>query len=222
MDAVLEGLVRRFQSEHDLSGLRLDAAFETFAAYCTVGQHYEDTFRPDELRTGGPRDLSIDAAAVVINKEMYTDPVQVAEVVANAKEIEVTFVIIQAKTSESFEPEIFTRISENLYNVFRREPITFNASENVMRLRACIDAVYKDPRKLISQLPRLSVYYVTGSRLQVPAAMLPRADAAIDRLAPLKRFETISFRAVGADELQELYPKNGGSCHCVPADDKED
>ena len=205
MDPILEGLVREFQAEKGLADLRWDAVFETFAAYCIVGQHYEDTFDADALRNGGPRDLSIDAAAVVINKEMYTDPGQVAEVAAEAKELIVTFVIIQAKTSESYESEIFTRLSENLHNVFRKEGLTFNASNNVLRLRACIDEIYKYPKKIANQLPRLSVYYATGSRLQAPPVMLPRADAAIDRLAALKRFETISFRPVGSDELQELY-----------------
>ncbi len=205
MDPILEGLVREFQTEKKLTDLRIEAVFETFTAYCIVGQHYEDTFDPDALRNGGPRDLGIDAVAVIINREMYTDPSEVAEVAADAKELAVTFVVIQAKTSDSYESEIFTRLSENLHNVFRKDGITFNASKNVLRFRACIDEIYKYPKKIVNQLPRLSVYYATGSRLPAPPVMLPRADAAIERLAALKRFETISFRPVGSDELQELY-----------------
>src|SRR5690606_31235024 len=180
MDPILEGLVREFQAEMNLSDLRLDAAFETFAAYCIVGQHYEDTFDPEALRNGGPRDLGIDAAAVIVNGEMYTDPAEVATVAADAKELAVTFIIIQAKTSDSFQSEILTRLSENLHNVFRRDGLTFNASKNVIRLRACIDEIYKYPKKIANQLPRLSVYYATGSRLPAPPTLIPRADAAIE------------------------------------------
>ena len=52
MDIVLEDVMRKFQAERGLSDLTREQLFETFAAYCVVGQFYEDDFEPDDLRMG--------------------------------------------------------------------------------------------------------------------------------------------------------------------------
>ena len=60
MDIVLEDVMRKFQAERGLSDLTREQLFETFAAYCVVGQFYEDDFEPDDLRMGSSRDLGIE------------------------------------------------------------------------------------------------------------------------------------------------------------------
>jgi hypothetical protein len=52
MDIVLEDVMRKFQADRGLSDLTREQMFETFAAYCVVGQFYEDDFEP---QTSGSR-----------------------------------------------------------------------------------------------------------------------------------------------------------------------
>ena len=84
LDEITESLLRQFQAEHGLEHLRKDEAFESFAAYCVIGQHHEDEFNPDDVRVGGPGDLGIDAAAVLIGGELFTDAEVVRQAVAKS------------------------------------------------------------------------------------------------------------------------------------------
>jgi hypothetical protein len=73
MAEVVNGLMQSFAEEQDLVGVSSSDLFEIFTAYCVVGQDYRGDFEPEELRTGGPHDLGIDAFAVTINGRLYTD-----------------------------------------------------------------------------------------------------------------------------------------------------
>jgi hypothetical protein len=64
MDLV-RGQVDRFRQEYGLEALKDDELFESFAAYCVVSQFVEESFHPDQLRTGRGGDLGIDARAIL-------------------------------------------------------------------------------------------------------------------------------------------------------------
>jgi len=49
MDLVLEDQLRAFQVDRGLTGLRREQAFETFATFCILGLHYEES---DDIRCG--------------------------------------------------------------------------------------------------------------------------------------------------------------------------
>jgi hypothetical protein len=205
MDIVIEDAMQKFQAQFGLADLKREQLFETFAAYCVVGQFYEDDFEPDDLRMGSSRDLSIDAAAVVINGTMYTDANDVRDCVARSKEVRAHFVIIQAKAVDSFQADVFTMMSANLYQIFGEDQLTFSASDRVKNLHNYVKAVYADPRKIIER-PRLSVWYATGG-VPDPIVLEPRQAAATKQLASLNKFSTIQVRPVGARELRELYQR---------------
>jgi hypothetical protein len=206
MDVVIDDLMQKFKADKGLSDLSTDQLFETFAAYCTVGQFHEDDFDADALRIGGPRDLGIDAAAIVVNGTLFTDLDDVKQYVANARDLRVHFVVVQAKAKDFFEPSVLSSLATSLRQVFGPSDMTFNASENVKRLRACIESIYADPRKLTAEKPHLSVYYVTCG---VPNAAIlePRQNDAIMEIHGLDRFAKVDFRSLGARQLQELYQR---------------
>lgn len=81
MDLV-RGQVDRFRQEYGLDTLRDDEIFEAFAAYCVVSQFVEDSFHPDQLRTGQGGDLGIDARAILLNHDLKTESADVKEVMA--------------------------------------------------------------------------------------------------------------------------------------------
>ncbi|MGA4687343.1 AIPR family protein [Micromonospora sp. AB353] len=206
MDIILEGWTKKFQEDQELTALNNAEAFEAFAGYCVLSSYHEDNFNPDQFRMGGGDDLGIDVAAVVVNGDLFGDADELREAVRKARQLDVHFVIIQAKRSERFETKVFTDLADNLVQVFRREPMTYKRSEDVANLRACRDAVYEDVSKFRKNLPKLSVHYVTTGR---PGDNLldEKRLAAAKRLRELNIFEDVEFRAVGADQLRDLYRK---------------
>src|SRR5262245_42320392 len=206
MDIVLEDLMQKFRADRGLSDLTREQLFETFAAYCVVGQFYEDDFEPDDLRMGGTRDLGIDAAAVVINGSMYTDAEDVRQCVARSRDVRAHFVVVQAKTEDSFKADVFTHLAANLHHIFKDDELTFAASEGVKNFHACVQAIYAEPWKLTAEKPHLSVWYATFGAPD-DAVLSARQEAAADHVRPLNKFSTIQFRPVGARGLQELYQR---------------
>ncbi|MFG2100520.1 AIPR family protein [Micromonospora echinaurantiaca] len=206
MDFILEEWTKQFQKDQELTALNDAEAFEAFAGYCVLSSYHEDDFNPDQFRMGGGDDLGIDVAAVVVNGELLGDPDEVREAVRKAKQLDVRFVVIQAKRSEKFETKVFTDLADNLVQVFRRASMTYKRSEDVANLRACVDAVYENVSKLSKGLPKLAVHYVTTGR---PGDNLldEKRLAAAKRLRELDMFEDVDVVAVGASQLRDLYKK---------------
>src|SRR5262245_16277055 len=110
MDLVIEDILQDFQATRDaLAGLSRDQVFETFATFCILGLHYEEsdeTFEPDSARVGGPGDLGIDAVVVEINDRIYTTADDVRKAVSKAHRVRAKFIVVQAKARNSFESDV--------------------------------------------------------------------------------------------------------------------
>jgi hypothetical protein len=144
VDTILEGFMRRYRDERELGGLSEDKLFESFAAYCIVSRFYENTFEPDTLRTGGPGDLGVDAAAIIVNGALVTDPQILKDSIDTAGELNVHFVVIQARMNPTFSGATFATLASRLGHLFTETPFVLPASDTIRQLRACIDAVYAD------------------------------------------------------------------------------
>jgi len=156
---------------------------------------------------GAGGDLGIDVAAIVINGDLLSDVADVRETVDKAKQLDVHFVIVQAKTSPKFETKVFTDLADNLVQVFTAEQMTYQHSADVRNLRECVEAIYADVSKLTSALPRLTVSYVSSGNLTGDSLLEAKRAAATRRLEETNRFEHVDVRAVGVKELRELYKR---------------
>jgi hypothetical protein len=200
---IIDGFMRRFGAERELAELPPDKLFESFAAYCIISRFYEAAFEPDALRTGGPGDLGVDAAGVIVNGALFTDPQSLKEAITAAGELNVHFVIVQARMNPTFSAGTFTMLASNLSHLFTDNPFNLPHSEQIARLRACIDAVYADVGLLNKGLPRLSVYYVAPGNPS--PALEPARRHAEDHLQHTGWFDQVEVQPVGAQELRELY-----------------
>jgi len=205
VDVVIKGLLQEFQEVQGLGKLPESEAFEAFAAYCVLNSFYEDEFNPDAFRMGGGNDLGIDAFAILVNGALYRDAADVHEAVKSApKLMGVDVVIVQAKTSSSFETKVISDLAENLNHVLGPGPLPYAASPDVKNMQECLDAVYANIGKLSGTLPRLCIRYVTTGT-QVADMVLQKTQSARNLLADLGRFETVEFDCVTQKDLRVLY-----------------
>ena len=204
MDLIIDGFMRRFRQEYDLDGLTEDQLFETFAAFCTIRKYYEGDLKPDDCRTGGKGDRGVDAAAVIINGRLFTDPQELKDSIASQNLIDPRFVIVQARTGAPFSGDTFAMLASNLRLVFNQRPLQGTTTPELDRFRQCIDAVYADKTKLRPGSPLLSIFYVApGNPNQ--AALSTKRKQAIDDLKATGWFADVELEAVGAEEIRALY-----------------
>lgn len=206
MDRILEGLNSQFRAERDLHNLDSSKLFECFCGFCVIRSIHEEDFSPEEFRMGGGGDLSIDVAAVLINGDLLIDPLDVAAAVDNARSLDVHFIIVQAKTSGSFEGRVITDLADNLTVLFASKEVNYPTSPELSDFKRCIEAVYRDIGKL-RELPRISVYYATSGRVTDDSHLEGKRKSAIDRLDGTNLFQYVQWSLLGARELRELYQR---------------
>jgi hypothetical protein len=201
---VVEGMAQDFASRHGLSDLNQNDLFETFAAYCVV-KRYTSDFEPDDLRCGGSCDLGIDAYAVIIDGEVFTDPADVRDYVADRGQIQVRFVVIQAKRRQAFDGITFVKLADAVIHLFGHEDLSIRAGKGARRLRECVRAIYDDTAKFERYgLPRLDVWYASLGRYRA-ATHKARREAAYHQLDSSNLFRVVEVYGAGALELRNAY-----------------
>ncbi|WP_037705859.1 AIPR family protein [Streptomyces sp. AA1529] len=206
MDRITEGLVKQFQQERGLKNLTQSEAFEDFAGFCVISSYFEDEFDPEEFRMGAGGDLGVDVAAIIINGDLLLDAADVRAAVAQARTLDVRFIISQAKTSPRFEAKVFTDLADNLVDLFTSDTLNYPTSPEIRNLRECIDVIYADLGKLSRALPALSIRYASTG--VVGDSMLEaKRKAAVKRLDQTNYFGEISSEPLGARELRDLYQR---------------
>ncbi|MFF1450678.1 AIPR family protein [Streptomyces sp. NPDC058274] len=206
MDRITQGLVKQFQQERGLRNLTESESFEDFAGFCVISSYFEDEFDPEEFRMGAGGDLGVDVAAIIINGDLLLDAADVRAAAAQARTLDVRFIIVQAKTTQGFEAKVFTDLADNLVELFTSDTLDYPASPEIANLRECIDAIYSDLGKLSRGLPALSVRYAsTGT---VGDNMLEaKRKTAIKRLDRTNFFSEVDAAPFGARELRDLYQR---------------
>ena len=165
--------------------------------------YYEGEFDPGAFRTGGENDLGIDVFGILINGELLHDSTEVLAVVENAKQLDVQFIVVQAKTSARFEAKVVSDLADNLRHVFSAAPLTYPASDDIVDLRSSIHALYREISKFADKPPRLRVRYVTTGE-QVSEFIEKKLRAADRSLLALERFAEVEFACVTSNELVKL------------------
>jgi hypothetical protein len=203
VDLVVESRLARFQNERDLTKLSQDEAFEAFAGFCVLSGYYEGEFDPGAFRTGGENDLGIDVFGILVNGELLHDSTEVLTVVENSKQLDVQFIVVQAKTSPRFETKVISDLADNLRHIFGPAELVYPASESVADLRSSIRALYTQISRFAERPPRLRVRYVTTGE-QVAEFVETKLRAAERSLAALERFADVDFGCVTRGELIKL------------------
>ncbi|PRY54058.1 AIPR family protein [Glycomyces artemisiae] len=206
MNEVIRERLAAFRSDQDLPGLDDAQLFEVFAAYCVLHRFHEDKFEPELHRTGGGNDLGVDAWGIVVNGDLFHDFDGVKHAVEASRELNVVVIVVQAKTSGSYEGKVVADLADNLRQICARPPISYSASPEVVELHDALGLVYDNQHKLTEHSPRLEVRYVHCGQ-EPNEDLLEKCRSAEASLDELGRFQSVRFAAVGWRELDRLFKR---------------
>ena len=116
MDFVTQALIKDFVESNELTHLPEDKKFEHFATYSVVSSRFTEEFDTSDLVVGDGQDLNVDAFTVMVNGRLANDADYIDDVLALNGYLDAKFIIIQAKSSSSFDGAAIIALGDNLVN----------------------------------------------------------------------------------------------------------
>ena len=113
---------------------------------------------------------------------MYTDPAEIRDRIADDRDIDVRFIILQAKRHVGFDGDALAKLAEGITQIFSPADLSIRAGKSARRLRECVRAIYADLDKFeASGPPRLEAWYASLGVLK-PGLLRDKREAALARL----------------------------------------
>ncbi len=203
-DLVLQGFVKSFADERELSNLSDSEIFEAFSISSLLRKyHCPDVPDLDEVLMGGSGDGGIDAGVILVNGHPISTKDDVQFFVDKLRRLDVEFVFIQAKTSAAFEA---ASIGNFVYGVeqFFSQDSQIQFRNEVERLRELKNYIYERSIEM-EQNPRCSLYFVTAGTWTDDLHPRARLSDGHTRLQQLRLFSHVRVDPIDAERLKTIY-----------------
>lgn len=202
-DEILKNYVKIFSQEREISDLEEPDQFERFVNFCVISRQYPRDFDFETLSVGGGQDSAIDGAAIIVNGNIVESPEEIDFFIKNNGSLDVSFSLIQSKSSSSFSGSQITNFLAGIKNLFSEESY-IPENEDIRNLRAIKKAIYNNSIKL-DDLPTLDLNFVTTGQWKEPEHITGLINSELSTLKEKSLFSNIEFHCIDAEKLKELY-----------------
>lgn len=204
MDRVTSGLVENFLTTFGLNAGSESKEFEYFCNYSIISKEFPETFDINIVSPGGGNDTGIDGLAIIVNGRLIESNDEIEDLLEMNNYLEVTFIFIQSKTSNTFDSKEIANLLFGVSDFFEQEP-QLNRNEFIAEKAHCMEYIYTQSAFMTKGLPKCKIYYVTTGNWNNEKD--PRARIEVGRKDILDKnlFESVEFFPLGASEIQKLY-----------------
>ena len=203
MNKIIESFLNTHIFEYSLSKLKMETAFEHFINKCIVNKYAVERFNPDDIMTD-EGEKGLDGVAILINEKLVTTKDEALSIINDSKSLEVKFVFIQSKTSDSFSG---SEIGDFVYGVkaffedSSKRPTTNEKMENLIEIK---DEIYKHSVDL-EYSPILDLYYVCCGKWNPENGLQKRIDTEIEPLKISEEFSNVEFFKYDSEKIITTY-----------------
>lgn len=172
MDKLTEKRVEAFGKEVGYND-SLSVLFEKYVAFNYLKKYIRNEITLiDQVHIGNKRnDGGVDAAAIIVNGDIMTDPDDVSSAIADRKENTVRVIFIQAKTSEKHDAKLLTKFLHGVRMVSEMagSPDDFQGAakkkidDGLRPIALILNAAIRNIEHFISSEIPIELYYVTTS-----------------------------------------------------------
>jgi len=141
---------------------------------------------------------------VKVNGRIADDPDFVDDVLKLNGYLDVEFIVIQAKTSSSFDGAALIALGDNLRNQVFADAQTLPVNPEIMRLIKIKERILQNAAKLKDN-PTLSVYYACTGTWNEDTYLVEAMKTKKRELEETNIFSSVEFSALGAKEVQKLF-----------------
>ena len=205
MDRITQSMIDSFKSNQSLNIDDDSELFEYFVNYCVVNNVYgSNDFDLEEITTGKATQ-GIDGIAIIVNQKFVNTIEDVDTLIEYNKSISVKFVLIQAKTSSSFDNTEIGNLLTYSKLFFSDDTSMFHTAE-MQHFIELKEYIFSKGDKL-KKNPELFLYYVTLGTWTDDENLHATISVGKESLRGTNLFSNISFEPCGSEKIQDLYRK---------------
>ena len=205
MDGITQSMIDSFKSNQSLNIDDDSELFEYFVNYCVVNNVYgSNDFDLEEITTGKATQ-GIDGIAIIVNQKFVNTIEDIDTLIEYNKSISVKFVLIQAKTSSSFDNTEIGNLLTYSKLFFSDDTSMFRTAE-MQHFIELKEYIFSKGDKL-KKNPELFLYYVTLGTWTDDENLRATISVGKESLRGTNLFSNISFEPCGSEKIQDLYRK---------------
>ena len=205
MDRITQSMIDSFKSNQSLNIDDDSELFEYFVNYCVVNNVYgSNDFDLEEITTGKATQ-GIDGIAIIVNQKFVNTIEDIDTLIEYNKSISVKFVLIQAKTSSSFDNTEIGNLLTYSKLFFSDDTSMFRTAE-MQHFIELKEYIFSKGDKL-KKNPELFLYYVTLGSWTDDENLRATISVGKESLRGTNLFSNISFEPCGSEKIQDLYRK---------------
>ncbi len=196
-DLILSSYLNDFVSRFGHADLKESLQFEYFVAHCLVAKNYQGHFDVTDLSLG--EENGIDSIAIFLNGVLLESVSEIASL--SKQNIDVRFVFIQTKTSNSYDQGDVLKFTHAVRQFFQGEKKNVGPLVQWMEMK---DEIYKNAIRF-SENPKIELYYATTSNAQPNELISNTQNNETKILEELNLFSDVNFKFVDAEGLKSIY-----------------
>lgn len=206
MDRITVSMLNEFIQNMGIVEENQTLAFEYFTNYSIICDSYgTDDFDYMEISTGEATP-GIDGIGIIVNQKLVSTTGDIDELIALNQTMAVKFVIIQAKTSPSFDNKEISNLF-TFSNVFFGDDNSLFNTDEMQKFIELKNYIFDHGNKL-RRNPELCLYYVTlGTWNEEDRNLTSGVELGKKQLLDTNLFSSVEFYPIGATEIQTLYRK---------------
>lgn len=206
LDTITTSFLKEFTESKGFNSLVLSDQFEMFTNFCIINKEYDSvSFDVKEISTG-KNTQGIDGIGIIVNNKLCHSPKEIQELVNLNRVLNVTFILIQSKTSSKFDGSQIDNLFRWSKSFFSDEPNLFTTNEmkNFIEMK---DFIYSNSKYMKERSPNCNLYFCSTGKWNEDKNLVQVVNSNKKELDDLNLFEDINFYPCGTKNLQSLYRK---------------
>lgn len=204
MDRITKTFVNDFLTKNELETKSDSIDFELFCNYTIITKEYAEEFNLEDVSTG--KNQGIDGFAIIVNGHLTSTNSEIDDLLDTNKYLEVTFIIIQSKTSDKFEGSEIGNFIFTVKDFFSENP-KLPMTEEMKNFLSLSQYIFNNYPKMTRGKPICKLFYITNGKWVEDLSLRAVIDTNIKELVDTGLFERITFEPVDANLIQKYYRK---------------
>ena len=206
MDRITRSMIAEFQESENRTFNDEETAFEQFSNYCVINHIYgANDFELEDIETGYGTQ-GIDGLGIIVNQKLIQSTDDIDTLIRLNQYISVKFVLIQTKSSASFNNMAISNLF-TFSNIFFSDNTDIFTTEEMQKFIELKNYIFDHGNKM-NKNPDILLYFVTlGTWNPDDRNLLSAVEVGKNALRGTNLFSNIEFCPIGVNEIQTFYRK---------------